>query len=68
MLSINYIFEKKDEDENKDPKFFRRFFRGRKDGSGKGVGQPGGLRRNRNTEPCEDVSGSGEGRGQGQNR
>lgn len=49
----------------------RRFPRGRKDGSGKGVGQPGGLRRNRNTEPCTDGGpgeGQGGGQGQGKNR
>lgn len=46
--------------------------RGRRDGMGKGVGMPGGLRRNRNTEPCETGEGSGhstgEGRGRGRGR
>lgn len=49
--------------------------RGRKDGYGGGVGMPGGLRRNQNTEPCPDSPsdsstgrGQGEGKGQGKNR
>lgn len=38
---------------------------GRKDGSGKGVGHPRGVRRNKNTKPC---TGSGTGKGQGEGR
>ena len=37
---------------------------GRRDGTGKGVGQPDGLRRNQNPNPCVDgVSGLGKGKG-----
>ena len=45
--------------------------RGRKDGHGEGEGMPGGLRRNRNTEPCSDDGtgfSRGEGQGKGKNR
>lgn len=45
--------------------------RGRKDGHGRGIGMPGGLRRNRNTEPCTTEGegfGKGRGRGSGRNR
>ena len=38
--------------------------RNRKDGSGKGVGRKGGLRRNKNTGGCEQ-GGEGFGRGGG---
>ena len=37
--------------------------RGRMDGSGQGVGQPGGLRRNQNTTPCDPPKRPGFGRG-----
>ena len=36
----------------------------RQDGSGRGIGQPRGLRRNRNTKPCP-FGGPGYGRGGG---
>lgn len=36
---------------------------GRKDGSGKGVGRPGGLRRNQNPTPCPLNKQNGYGRG-----
>jgi len=42
------------------------------DGRGRGVGMPGGQRRNVNPEPCPDVretpEGRGMGRGGGRNR
>jgi len=38
---------------------------GQKAGAGKGKGMPGGLRRNKNTEPCEEGPGFGEGEGKG---
>ena len=45
--------------------------RGAKKGVGRGNGVPGGLRRNRNTEPCKSDGpghGGGGGRGGGVNR
>jgi len=44
---------------------------GKKDGSGKGVGRPGGGRRNKNTGKCPSGGpggGKGGGRGKGKNR
>ncbi len=44
---------------------------GKKDGSGKGVGQKGGGRRNANQEPCKRSGpgrGAGGGRGKGTGR
>jgi hypothetical protein len=44
---------------------------GAKDGSGKGVGRKGGLRRNKNTGGCREGGpggGRGGGRGKGQGR
>lgn len=38
----------------------------RQDGTGRGVGQPGGRRLNKNTRPC--IPGGGAGRGGGKNR
>ena len=35
----------------------------KKDGSGKGVGQPGGGRRNANTKPCTPRKAGGAGKG-----
>lgn len=40
---------------------------GRQDGSGKGVGRDGGLRRNQNKKPCPN-GGKGKGLGQGVGR
>ena len=37
--------------------------RGKKDGSGKGIGRKGGIRRNQNPTPCEDGIGKGSGKG-----
>ena len=45
--------------------------RPRKDGSGKGVGQPDGGGRNKNTQPCPEGGpsrGAGGGKGGGKNR
>lgn len=44
---------------------------GLKDGSGKGKGMLGGLRRNKNKKPCKDDGkgfGKGKGKGKGKNR
>ena len=38
-----------------------------RDGSGKGIGQPGGGRRNKNTKPCKK-GGSGYGTGGGKGK
>ena len=37
--------------------------RGAKDGSGKGVGKKGGIRRNKNPTPCNDGTEKGTGKG-----
>jgi len=36
---------------------------GKKDGSGKGVGQPGGGKRNKNKTPCKNGKKNGSGKG-----
>ncbi|RLG66748.1 hypothetical protein DRN93_05800 [archaeon] len=43
------------------------WLRGRQDGSGKGVGRPGGQRANRNVDPCPE-GGPGYGRGGGRGK
>ena len=40
---------------------------GKKDGSGKGIGKQGGMRRNRNTGGCK-LDGEGYGRGGGKGK
>jgi hypothetical protein len=52
-------------DYDTEPKPIRRKRGPLEDGSGKGKGRPGGLRRNKNVEECP-VGGPGEGKGQGQ--
>jgi len=40
----------------------------KKDGSGKGKGRPGGLRRNKNTKPCSTPRKNGAGKGKNRKR
>jgi len=60
-----FYVERIDMTKDKNPRGLPRL----QDGRGKGVGMPGGRRKNRNAQPCPDGGfGKGQGRGRGKNR